>query len=169
MNRYQGKRKTGSTAWGGMAPVLLLLLAGCYGVTPGAARRNDLKSMRTVDVRIADKATFIAYVADNEDTRELGLMNITEDDLPPGHGMLFVFTHDRPLSFWMRNTLIPLDIAYFRTDGTIVRTLTMQPFNEAGYPSVEPARMALELRAGELDKHGIRAGDRVEVPADWLE
>jgi len=53
-------------------------------------------------------------------------------------------------------------------DGTIVKTHTMQPLDERGYPSIEPARFALEVRAGQFAQWGIKAGDHVELPAELL-
>lgn len=71
-------------------------------------------------------------------------------------GMLFVFPVDQPQAFWMKNTLVPLDIAYFRSDGTWVSSVRMEPCIAepcATYPSAAPAKYALELPAG-----GIGAG-----------
>ncbi|HKQ46907.1 MAG TPA: DUF192 domain-containing protein [Phycisphaerae bacterium] len=130
--------------------------------------RNDFSKMRTATIVITGRTTYTAYVADTEVTREFGLMNVTEAELPADQGMIFVFDQDRLLSFWMHNTIIPLDIAYIRSDGTIVKTHTMQPLDERGYPSIEPARFALEVRAGQFAQWGIRAGDHVELPAELL-
>jgi hypothetical protein len=128
--------------------------------------RNDLTSMRTITIRIGSKATYTAYVADAPETERLGLMNVTEAELPTDRGMIFVFPYDHLLSFWMRNTVIPLDIAYIRSDGTIVKTYTMEPLKEFGYSSIEPARFALELRAGQFQEKGIKEGDHVELPSE---
>jgi uncharacterized membrane protein (UPF0127 family) len=122
--------------------------------------------MRAVTLTITGRTSYTAYIADTDVTREFGLMNITEADLPVDRGMIFVFDQDRLLSFWMRNTVIPLDIAYIRSDGTIVKTHTMQPLDERGYPSIEPARFALEVRAGQFAQWGVQAGDHVELPAE---
>lgn len=96
-------------------------------------------------------------------------MNVTEEELPEDQAMIFVFSSDMHLNFWMRNTIIPLDIAYIRSDGTIVKTYTMEPLNEMGYPSIEPARFALETRAGQFAAHGIQAGDHVELPSSLFD
>jgi uncharacterized protein len=155
------------------APVLAVVVCGC-AADPGTATprpttpRNDFSKMRTATIVITGRKSFTAYVADTETTREVGLMNVTEAELPADRGMIFVFDQDRLLSFWMRNTIIPLDIAYIRSDGTIVKTHTMHPLDERGYPSIEPARFALEVRAGQFAQWGIRAGDHVELPAELL-
>jgi len=134
----------------------------------GSTERNDLAAMQTVTIPIVGKTQYTAYVADEDKTRQLGLMNVTEAELPTDRGMIFVFQSDRLLSFWMRNTIIPLDIAYIRSDGLIVKTYTMEPLNEAGYSSIEPARFALEVRAGQFAAKGIQAGDRIEIPESLL-
>lgn len=160
--------------FGPVARGLALLAAALPGCAPppGSTMRNDLTAMRTSLVTIRNHAgqshTFNVWVAETLDEQMLGLMNVTDAELDKDEGMLFVFSRDEVRGFWMRNTIIPLDIAYIRSDGTIVRTLTMQPLDESTYSSVEPARFALEVRAGELAARGIAAGDRVEIPASLL-
>ena len=151
----------------GLAVLALgLALSSCSSVPRGSTQCNKLSNMKTVTVKITGKTSYTSYVADTPETEELGLMNVTEADLPTDCGMIFVFEHDRLLSFWMRNTIIPLDIAYIRSDGTIVKTYTMEPLNETGYSSIEPARFALEVRAGQFAQWGIKAGDHVELPGE---
>jgi uncharacterized protein len=146
----------------------LVPLLGCSEIPRASKQRNDLASMRKTVITITGRTNYTAYVADEDAKRMLGLMNVTEADLPADYGMIFVFGTDEPLSFWMRNTIIPLDIAYVRSDGTIVKTYTMQPLDESGYPSIQPARFALEVRGGQFSKWGIQAGDHVEIPAELL-
>lgn len=150
-----------------MFPMLLTGI-GCDAIPRGSKERNDLAAMRTVKITITGRATYTAYVADTDKTEQLGLMNVTEADLPADRGMIFVFPYDRLLNFWMRNTIIPLDIAYIRSDGTIVKTYTMEPLKEFGYSSIEPSRFALELRAGQFAQWGIKEGDHVDLPAELL-
>jgi uncharacterized membrane protein (UPF0127 family) len=83
-------------------------------------------------------------------------------DYPENQGMLFVFQKKQPLSFWMRNTKIPLDIAFLADDGTIFQIEPMQPLDEGHHVSREPARFALEVNQGWFSRHQIRVGDRVE-------
>ncbi len=148
------------------------LLGGCTEFLGSSTERNDLASMQVVPITIRDgqtgavRTTYTAYVADTAETQRIGLMNVTHDALPADHGMIFVFEYDRAHAFWMKNTIIPLDIAYIRSDGTIVKTYTMEPLRETSYYSVEPARFALEVRGGQLAQWGIREGDRVDIPAE---
>jgi len=148
------------------AGLALFLIAGCNCIPRASRERNDLSAMRKVTITITGRTTYTAYVADEEHTRTLGLMNVTEADLPADHGMIFVFDSDQYRSFWMRNTIIPLDIAFIRSDGTIVSTHTMRPLDESGYPSIEPAKFALEVRGGQFQSWGVVVGDHVVIPPD---
>ena len=156
--------------FGGIALFAGCLLAGGYFDIPrSSSEKNDLSSMRTVEIVITGRTTYTAYLAEEDRTIQLGLMNITQDELAEDRGMLFVFDSDGYRNFWMRNTIIPLDIAYIRSDGTIVQTYTMEPLDESGYPSIEPARFALEVRGGQFARWGIQAGDTVVIPPELLE
>ncbi len=143
------------------------LIAGCDGIPRNSTEKNDLSKMDTTPIEIVGRTTYTAYIAREEDDNyrvvQLGLMNTTEAELPEDHGMIFVFSSDEHRSFWMRNTIIPLDIAYIRSDGVIVKTYTMEALNEMGYPSIEPARYALEVRAGQFERWGVVAGDRITI------
>lgn len=144
----------------------LVVLAGCTNAPPNnSIMKNTLAKMKTAEVTIGGKHRYKVWLALSGAEQQTGLMNTTLDELPPDRGMLFVFDHDNYQSFWMRNTVIPLDIAYIRSDGTIVKTYTMKALDESGYPSFEPARFALEVRAGQFEEKGIRSGDRVEIPS----
>jgi len=123
---------------------------------------------------------FEVWVARNSKEQQLGLMQVTEEELASfqekidgklsdiHRGMLFVFPFERPLSFWMHNTITPLDIAYVRTDGEIVSIHTMAPLETRVYPSGQPALMALEVKAGLLAQLGVKVGDKVQIPGQVL-
>lgn len=165
MNRL----RTGHGLFVACAAVALLgglAFTGCQNIPRGSADKNDLSAMMTGSVEIVGRTTYTVYIADKTETITLGLMNVTEDELPADRGMLFEFPRDSHLSFWMRNTIIPLDIAFIRSDGTIVKTYTMTPLDESGYPSIEPARYALEVRGGQFAEWGVVEGDRVEISRD---
>ncbi|NLE58515.1 MAG: DUF192 domain-containing protein [Planctomycetes bacterium] len=123
---------------------------------------------------------FEVWLATDDEKRELGLMQVKEEELASfrgqtsqglsdiHRGMLFVFGFEQPLSFWMHNTITPLDIAYIRSDGRIVGIHTMAPLETRTYPSGEPARFALEVKAGLFASLGVKAGDRVQIPDSVL-
>jgi len=141
-------------------------LVGCVDIPAGSTEKNNLSEMDTASINVADKMTYTCYVARTSQQQMLGLMNTSRDELADDHGMIFAFNGDGYRSFWMRNTIIPLDIAYIRSDGLIVKTYTMEPLNEMGYPSLEPAQYVLEVNAGQLAEHGITEGDIVTIPDD---
>ena len=102
----------------------------------------------------------IESVQDAE-SRQLGLMY--RDELAENLGMLFVFETTRVLSFWMRNTFIPLDIAFIDADGLIVDIQRMEPLDESKqYISAVPALYALEVNAGWFEKNGVKQGSKVQ-------
>ena len=107
-------------------------------------------------------AELVAEVADDEAERTRGLMHRTE--LADGKGMLFVFESDQRLSFWMKNTRIPLSIAYILSDGTIARILDLEPYSEQPRSSDRSVRYALEVPRGWFARAGVAEGDRVVIP-----
>ncbi len=101
----------------------------------------------------------VAEVAADHSTRAIGLMHRTS--LAPNHGMLFVFQDKSPQCFWMRNTLIPLSIAFIEDDGRIVNIEDMAAQTETSHCARAPVRFALEMEQGWFAKRGVRAGDRL--------
>jgi len=101
-------------------------------------------------------------IADTPDERQQGLMG--REALAEDAGMLFIFDQEQPLSFWMKDTLIPLSIAYIDGSGTIVDIQDMQPLDETLHPSATPARYALEVNQGFFGERGVTVGDTVELP-----
>ena len=101
-------------------------------------------------------------VAATDEVRRRGLM--FRRNLPPGQGMLFVFPETQVLSFWMRNTYVPLDVAYAGDDGVIFQIERMTPLSEDPHPSEKPARYALEAPAGWFAQEGIRPGAVIDLP-----
>ncbi len=99
-------------------------------------------------------------VANKEATRSSGLMFRREMDWDAG--MLFIFSDSAQRYFWMKNTLIPLSIAFMDDQGKILNILEMPPQTEQTFPSEGPARFALEMNAGWFTKGGIKPGDVVQ-------
>ena len=81
--------------------------------------------------------------------------------LPEGKGMLFVFERDQILSFWMKNTFIPLSIAFIASDGRIINIRDMEPQSLSAVKSSRSVRYALEVPQGWFIRQGIREGDRI--------
>jgi hypothetical protein len=101
-----------------------------------------------------------AEVAATEEHRRIGLMY--RFSIPPDQGMLFVHDAPRPLSFWMRNTSIPLSIAFIDANGTIINVEDMAPHDERLTWSAAPALYALEMRKGWFAQRGIGPGAQVK-------
>ena len=100
-------------------------------------------------------------VADDDAERAQGLMN--RPWMEETQGMLFIMENEERQSFWMRNTIIPLDIIYVSADKRIVSIAKdTQPFSEKSIPSAGPAKYVVEVIAGFSDKYGLKAGDRIE-------
>ena len=103
---------------------------------------------------------FIVEVARTAEEQATGLMN--RPALEPGRGMLFPYDPPRMTSFWMKNTLIPLDLIFIRADGTVARiAANAEPMSLAPIPSLEPVAAVLEIPGGRSAELGIEAGDMV--------
>jgi uncharacterized membrane protein (UPF0127 family) len=116
-------------------------------------------------INATSPVSYRVEIADTADSRNLGLMRRTS--LAEDAGMLFVFESEVTRYFWMRNTLIPLDILYIAANGTIVDIQTMPPCVSEPcktYPSRAKAQYALEINAGEAQKRGIDVGQTVVLP-----
>lgn len=141
------------------------LVFGCGGADPlHAFRRYPLNELERVPLSIGEHR-FTVWVADTFSKRAEGMMFLTDADVKADEGMLFAFPDSQVLRFWMRNTYIPLDIAYIDSGRTIVKIHTMRPHDETtDYSSVRPAQFALEVKGGTFARLGIREGMRVEFP-----
>ena len=105
---------------------------------------------------------FTVDVAKSPEQQERGLMFVRS--LAPNRGMIFPYDPPQQVAFWMKNTLIPLDIIFIRADGRIARIADAKPLDETPLPSGEPAAAVLEIRGGRAAQLGISAGDKVEWP-----
>lgn len=105
---------------------------------------------------IFQEDTVVAEVARTAEEREQGLMY--RESLEDGRGMLFVFQDSQVRSFWMKNTLIPLDIAYIDENLKVIDIQSMAPETEDGHTSSGPAMFALEVPEGWFAREGIGVG-----------
>jgi uncharacterized protein len=104
------------------------------------------------------------WVADSDDERERGLMGRTS--LPPDGGMVFHFSEPTDAGFWMKDTRLPLSIAFWDGDGRIIAILDMEPCTNDPCPVYRAGatyETALEMRRGWFAEHGVEIGDRVEL------
>jgi uncharacterized membrane protein (UPF0127 family) len=105
---------------------------------------------------------FSVDVAATFEQQEKGLM--FRRSLEPNEGMIFPYDPPQPASFWMKNTLIPLDIVFIRADGRIARITRGEPLSLTPLPSGEPIAGVLEIRGGRAAELGIKDGDLVDWP-----
>ncbi len=139
--------------------VLLVALAACPPAPSQAQVGTPNTGLPTVTLTVGG-AKAVAEVASTPDQRATGLMY--RFSLAPDHGMLFVFEAPQPLGFWMRNTYIPLSIAFIDAEGRILNIEDMAPHDESTHPSRGQALYALEMKQGWFTQKGIRPGARVE-------
>jgi uncharacterized protein len=133
-----------------------------YSYTQAPSMTDTSPYSRTATIAIGT-TTIVAEVADTDARQERGLGGRTE--LPEGSGMWFVFEEDGLWPFWMKDTLIPLDMIWVAADGTIITIANnVQP---ESYPKVfgpvVPARYVLEVPGGFAERHGIAEGQQVVV------
>ena len=102
-------------------------------------------------------------VAQTEDEKARGLM--FRQSLEKDEGMLFVYDREEILTFWMKNTPIPLSIAFLDRKGKIVDIQDMEPFNLRVHASARQARYALEMNQGWFRRNGIGVGEVINIPA----
>ena len=130
--------------------------------TPTPALGPEIEAAAT-----AGDCEFFLEVANSAEERQVGLMG--RESMGRDRGMLFVFSEERVLGFWMKNTLIPLDIIFIDSGLTVVDVQTMRPEHEIApaplptYTSAAPALYAIEVNEGVAAECGIEPGDAVEL------
>ena len=131
-------------------------------VFAGAVYAQALETL-SIASQGGQKQSFRVEVARNDADRAQGLM--FRRSMPADQGMLFDFGRVEPVSMWMQNTYLSLDMLFIRPDGTIARiAANTEPLSTRTIPSGEPVLAVLELNAGTASKLGIKPGDRVEHP-----
>jgi uncharacterized protein len=145
----------------GAGRALLAVFALCLAVTAGASaqQRDQLVTIVTAS-GTHDYTVELALTAEQ---RAVGLMN--RESMAEDHGMLFRFETVRPITMWMRNTLIPLDMIFIREDGTVAGFHeNAEPLSESIIASPEPVKFVLELNGGKAAEIGLAPGDTVQHP-----
>ncbi len=138
------------------------------GSSGASSRKNSAKNeeLRTVTINASggEEVKVRVEIADDSAEQAKGLMNRTV--LGEDRGMLFVFKEEDTLSFWMKNTLIPLSVAYIDSQGRIVDIQKMEPLDDEppNYVSAEPAQYALEVNQDFFEERGVEVNDMAELP-----
>jgi len=145
------------------ALVIVLLFCVACGSSSDPAQGSD--DTATLEIRTdAGVRSFDVEVADTTDERRTGLMG--RETLFPYDGMAFLWTEPVESSFWMKDTLIPLSIAFWDADGAIVSMTDMQPCTADPCPTYAPDAPfvgAVEVAQGELEQNGVGVGDTVDL------
>ena len=142
----------------GLALALVAMIALAFGNSAFAATLEPLEIATKDGVRV-----FSVEMARTEEQKTTGLM--FRKELADGQGMLFDFSPEQPISMWMRNTFIPLDMIFIRADGSVLRIAeNTTPQSERIISSGGPAKAVLEVIAGTARRYGIAPGDMVAHP-----
>ncbi|MDQ2069655.1 DUF192 domain-containing protein [Natronospira bacteriovora] len=146
------------------APALLLVsaLLACAGADNdpdnGSEQRQPQAGLAVIELTVGGQ-DITAELADTHDSRQTGLMH--REALPEHHGMLFVYPRAFRLSFWMKNTPLPLDIAFIDRSGFIVDIQSMEPHSTRSHQAPVPIPYALEMNQGWFEANDVSVGDRV--------
>jgi uncharacterized membrane protein (UPF0127 family) len=144
--------------------VVAILLVCAHWPAAGALAQDASPEIVQLTVEAgANTYRFAVEVADDGAERSQGLM--FRERLADDAGMLFLYPDERPRTFWMKNTPLPLDIIFIAADGRVVHVAAdARPFDETLIPSIEPAQAALEIRGGLAAMLGIGPGALVTWP-----
>lgn len=148
----------------GIAVAIAVTLAACtsQAATVHAPIGQPQTGLERVPLTITSATGihhFKVEVAQTEQQQSKGLMFVRH--LAPNHGMIFPFSPPQEVSFWMENTLIPLDIVFIREDHTIARITMAKPLDETLLPSGEPIVAVLEIAGGRAAQLRMAPGDKV--------
>ncbi|MBV9567151.1 MAG: DUF192 domain-containing protein [Hyphomicrobiales bacterium] len=148
---------------GAFAFLALLVLLAFFGIDPNSRARAAEPLQRLEIISTNGPHVFEVELARNNAEREKGLM--FRRYMPKNRGMLFDFGTPEPVTMWMENTYLPLDMLFIRADGTVARIETnTEPLSRRVIAAGEPVLGVLELNAGVCDELGVKAGDRVVHP-----
>lgn len=137
-------------------------MAGVCAGCGGSASKEQAPALPTTSISVERGARHVELdvpVAATEAARETGLM--WRQSLGADEGMLFVFGADSTAGFWMKNTYVPLDIAYIAATGEVLAIAEGQPLDTTVLPPPGPYRYVLEMNAGWFGQHGFESGATV--------
>jgi uncharacterized protein len=148
-------RAIGVRLWAALCLVLIVVSAG------GSARGDGFEALEITTS--TGRHAFEVEIAKDDATRERGLMD--RRYMAANRGMLFEFDRDAPVSFWMKNTYIPLDMIFITPSGVVTRIAAdAEPLSERVIPSGDPCSAVLELNGGTASAIGLKVGDKVRHP-----
>ncbi len=136
----------------------IILLFALFLAFTSCSNHSPISKKNTYEIKINDKTSH-AEVAFTQKGRTIGLM--FRDALDKDHGMLFIYPQEQSLSFWMKNTKIPLSIAFINSKKIITQIDSMTPYSLMSHTSKEKVKYALEMEQGWFEKNGIKVGCKV--------
>jgi len=148
--------------WNYLFPMILLFV--CVGIVYNgfeAVCHCEPKKNNVLPINVAGFELEVE-VATTSEEQVLGLMH--RDKLEDNGGMLFIFPKEKFLSFWMKDTRMPLSIAFIKADGRIVQIESMKPYSLDTHGSREKVKYALEMKEGWFRAHKVKEGDTVKIP-----
>jgi uncharacterized protein len=149
-------RAIGVRLWAALA--FVVFLAALASVAAQGGEPDSLEIVTSTGPHM-----FQVEIANNDATREHGLMD--RRYMAADHGMLFEFDREAPVSFWMKNTYIPLDMIFIAPSGVVTRiAANAEPLSERVIPSGGPCVAVLELNGGTAASIGLKVGDKVRYP-----
>ena len=142
-----------------LAAIIVLVSTNVSASTASVPEGEPQSRLPTIVLK-AGNQTVRAAIANTDATRQTGLM--FRQKMEKREGMLFVFPEIGYHAMWMRNTLIPLSVAYMNERGVILSIHEMQPLSEVSHQSAGPARFALEMNAGWFSSNKVNVGDTIK-------
>jgi len=136
----------------------IILLFALFLTFPGCTNHSPISNTNIYEIKINDKTSH-AEVAFTRKGRTIGLM--FREALDKDHGMLFIYPQEQSLSFWMKNTKIPLSIAFINSEEVITQIDSMTPYSLMSHTSKDKVKYALEMEQGWFGKNGIKVGSKV--------
>jgi uncharacterized membrane protein (UPF0127 family) len=136
-----------------VASVALALFAACAAAQDGPQKLPTIKLNTGMHVMQVE-------VAQSQEERSIGLM--FRKTMPTNDGMLFIFERPSQQCFWMKNTLLPLSVAFIADDGSIVNIEDMKPQTLDSHCSTQPVRFVLEMNDGWFAKRGVKPGSKIQ-------
>ena len=127
------------------------------------SREIPIDNFFQTELKIKDKI-FNLWLAINPKQQKDGLRSLTSDEVEINQGMLFIYPSNEIQTFWMRDTLIDLDIAFIYESGEISDIYSMEQGSKEYFSSSNPIRYVLELRSGIFDKLNLLVGDKIDIP-----
>ncbi|MDD5586964.1 MAG: DUF192 domain-containing protein [Alphaproteobacteria bacterium] len=159
------QRKTSISLIAGLSAIVAIIVL-LYGQQRAPSGETPVFSIGRLTIETGDgkTAAFNVELAETPEQQRQGLM--FRRSLPQDSGMLFLFKSAAPVDFWMKNTLIPLDMIFVREDGAIAKIAARTvPHDLTKISSGEPVSGVLEINGGEAERLGLKPGDKVLYPA----